>query len=514
LPTLNAHLAKVANKMPENCAMVFGSQKIEYQRFYTAVRRLASGLHGLGIRRGDRVALHLPNVPHFCISYYAILHLGAVVVPLNILSKEGELAAILQESGCRAIISWSGFGAQVQSALAQVHDAPLWLILGEKVPRTAQSLTQIMAQSSEWAEESAAEPDEVAVINYIAGGEEVLGAEFTQAALVASATTYSEMFRITVDDKILAVLPLFHPLGQTLVMHGAFYAGAALLLQPRFVAAEVIAALRDHAITFLAAVPDMYRILAQAELPDPPVTCLKNALSYGGQLPAPVLQAFEEKYHTHLLEAYGFTEAGPLVTSARINRDRKTGSVGLPLVGVELQILDEEGHQLRPNQSGEIWVKSPSLMQEYHNKPDKTLQRLRDDWFFSGDIGYLDDEHYLYVQERKEDIIIKGGFQIFSFEVEEILAQHPAVAEVAVIGIPDSAQGQEVKAVVVLKKGENASRDELIALCREYLPVYKSPKLIEFVGSLPKSPTGRVLKNSLRSDAVHSRPSSNSHGKQ
>ncbi|HOT97834.1 MAG TPA: AMP-binding protein [bacterium] len=490
--------------MPENCAMVFGSHRIEYRRFYSAVCRLAAGLQSLGIQRGDRVALHLPNVSHFCISYYALLHIGAVVVPLNILSREAELTAILQHSGCRAIISWTGFTAQVQSALTQARECTLWLLLGDTMPRSALSLTQLIARSPEQSYDPVSSPDDLAVINYLAGSaEEALGAEFTHAALVASATTYSEMFRMTVDDRILAVLPLFHPLGQTLVMHGTFYTGATLVLQPRFVAAEVVAALRDHRITYLAAVPDMFKILSQLGPPDPPVTTLKYALSYGAQLQPGVVEAFEANFHCHLLEAYGFTEAGPLVTSARINRERKPGSSGLPLLGVEVRILNEEGVQLRPHQSGEIWVKSPSMMQGYHNKPDRTLQRLRDDWFFSGDIGYLDDEHYLFVQERKEDIITKGGFQIFSFEVEEILARHPAIAEAAVVGIPDPTQGQEVKAVLVLRPGVTLSRDELITWCREYLPVYKTPRYIEFVSALPKTTTGRILKNKLRSEAAH-----------
>ncbi len=493
--------------------MVFGSQRIEYRRFYAAVRRLAAGLQSLGIQRGDRVALHLPNLPHFCISYYALLHIGAVVVPLNILAREAELAAVLQHSGCRAIISWSGFTAQVQSALTQARGCTLWLLLGESVPHPALSLTQLIARSPEQRADPVSGPDDLAVINYLAGStEEALGAEFTHAALVASATTYSEMFRITIDDRILALLPLYHPLGQTLAMHGAFYAGASVVLQPRFVAAEAIAALRDQQITYLPAVPDIFRILAEMDPPDPPVTTLKYALSYGAQLQAGVVEAFESKYHGHLLEAYGFTEAGPLVTSTRINRERKAGSAGLPLLGVEVCILNEEGMQLRPHQSGEIWVKSPSMMQGYHNKPDKTLQRLRDEWFFSGDIGYLDDEHFLFVQERKEDIITKGGFQIFSFEVEEVLTRHPAIAEAAVVGIPDPAQGQEVKAVLVLHPGASLSRDEVIAWCRESMPVYKSPRHVEFVSALPKTPTGRILKNKLRSDAAQSRAAL--HGKQ
>lgn len=482
--------------------MVFGTQTIEYHRLITAVNRLAQGLLSEGIQRGDRVALLLPNLPHFAISYYAIQRIGAVVVPLNLLSKEEEIIALLQHSSARAIIAWGGFTAQIQHLLPQVPECRLWLVLGEQIPAGAHSLTRLIAHSSELSGAAEVEPDALAVINYISGGsEEALGAEFTHAALLASASTYSEMFRITTDDRSLAVLPLFHPLGQTLVMNAAFYAGGTMVLQPRFVAEEVAHVLQTQQITFLAAVPDMYRILTALPAPEPPVTSLKCCVSYGGQLPNDVLTTFEEHYHTLLLETYGFTEAGPLVTANRINRDRKPGSVGLPLVGVELKILDEEGSQLRPNQSGEIWVKSPGLMQEYYNKPDKTLQRLRDDWFFSGDIGYLDDEHYLYVQERKEDVITKGGFQIFSFEVEEVLSAHPAIAEAAVVGVADAQQGQEVKAFVVLRDGQTVTREALISHCRQSLPVYKAPKWIDFVSALPKTPTGRVLKRKLRSDA-------------
>jgi long-chain acyl-CoA synthetase len=221
-------------------------------------------------------------------------------------------------------------------------------------------------------------------------------------------------------------------------------------------------------------------------------------LSYGGHLPTETLQEFERKTDALILQAYGFSEAGPLVTSNRINRDRKPGSVGLPLVGVEIKVVNEEGQIVRPNENGEVYIKSPSLTHGYFNKPEETQKHLHDGWFASGDIGYLDDDHYLFLQERKEDIIIKGGFHIFPSEVERVLLNHPAVAEVAVVAIPDSVQGHEVKAFVVLKSDQTISKEELTDFCRQELPVYKLPKFIEITVALPKSATGRVLKEVLR----------------
>ncbi len=500
---LNTHLHQVANKMPDNTALIFGSHRISYERLLASVSRLAAGLRTAGLQKGDRLAIMLPNLPHFCIAYYAAFETGAAVVPVNLMSSEQEIAAMLQHSGAKAIIYWSGFRGMVVHALQQAPQCTIKFVLGEQIPHGSLSITKVMAESPERSEPCSLEPEDLAVINYItSGSDEWLGAEFSHSALVASALTCHEMYRITAEDRVLAVLPLFHPLGQTLSMNASFFAGASVVLQPRFSPNETVELIRREGVTFMAAVPGIFKTLSQLPAPEPPVPSLKFCLSYGVQLPPDVLQTFEAKYQTTILEAYGFTEAGPLVTSNRINRDRKMGSAGLPLVGVELQILDEEGTLLRPNQSGEIWVKSPGLMQGYHNKPDKTLQRLRDDWFFSGDVGYLDEDHYLYVQERKEDIIQKGGFQIFSFEVEEVLLQHPAVAEAAVVGVADPVQGQEVKAFVVFKPGENANRDELIAFVKETLPVYKSPKFIDFVPSLPKSTTGRVLKRILRGEGT------------
>jgi long-chain acyl-CoA synthetase len=499
---LGSQFVKAANKMPEQIALVFGDHKIEYGRLLEAVKRLAAGLQSLGVQKGDRVALMLPNLPHFCISYYATLYIGAVSVPINIMSSEKQLAWCLQHSNAKVIISWNGFLAQLLSAVQAAPACERILLLGEKIPNNCTSLTQLTSASEPLSSPEEVQPDEPAVIQYTMGSaDEELGAVLSHAALLANAATCQEMFRVSAEDRIAGVMPLFHPLGQTLAMNASLLCGATLVLLPRFSAPVVIDAIKKQRITFMPAAPGMFRALLDDQTPAE-VDSLKLCLSYGGSLPEELLLAFEKKFNTFILESYGLTEAGPLVSANRLNVDRKIGSVGLPLLGVDVEIRNDQGALLRPNQSGEIWINSPSVMSGYHQQPEQTAVRLKGGWLFSGDMGYLDDDHYLYIQERKDDIILKGGFHIFSFEVEAVIRQHYEVAEVAVVAIPDPIQGAEVKAYVVRKQGGTCGSEELIEYCRNNLPYYKSPRYVEFCDRLPKSPTGRVLKSQLRKQAA------------
>ncbi len=503
MPTLVSNLHRTVEKSPEQIALIFNEVNIEYGRLLEAVKRLAQGLKELGVRKGDRVALMLPNVPHFCISYYAVLEIGAVVVPFDLLYKEEEIKHRMEDCEAGVIIAWVGFYSRLMPSVQGLSKKVTILLLGERIPRNTLSLTQLIARSSPLSAPVEVADGDLAVINYTSGSlDESFGAELSHAALVANASICRDMLRITSEERLIAVLPFFHPLGQTLVMNTGFMLGATIILVPRFVPADVIDAVRNRGVTLLAGVPAMFRSFAALDLKDQPVPCLKYCVSYGGRLTEEVIRDFEQKYDALILEAYGLTEAGPLVTCNRINRDRKIGSVGLPLLGVEVQIRDEEGALLRPNNSGEIWVRSPSTMTGYHNHPEETQKKLRDGWLFTGDIGYLDEDHYLYVQERKDDIIVKGGFHIFPHEVEEVIARHPAVAEVAVIGVPHTSQGFEVKAFVVLKENQSASEAELIACCEETLPKYKTPNYVEICASLPKSATGRILKQKLRAKSI------------
>jgi long-chain acyl-CoA synthetase len=510
VPTIISHLKKNVERAPEAGALVFGDKKIEYGLFLESIRRLAQGLKNIGISVKDRVAIMLPNVPHFCISYYGVLELGAIAVPVNIMYDEENIAYILNDSGAKAIIAWVGFKSQVSAAVAKSPECKQVIYLGDTVPKGTLALSILLAQSRPL-EETVDIPDsDSAVINYTSGVSDMPhGAELSHDALFSNATTCREMFMITAQEKLLAILPLFHPLGQTLVMNTAVLAGACVVILPRFSPEEIYNVIKQNGVTFMAGVPGMFKSLAELAIEKGSTPSLKYCMSYGSPLPDQVLKDFEEKFDTLILEAYGLTEAGPLVTANRLHRDRKHGSAGLPLVGVELQIRDASNDQLRPKQNGEIWIKSPGLMKGYYNKPAETEAILKDGWLFTRDIGYLDEDHYLFIQERKDDIIEKSGFHIFPSEIESLLMQHPAVAEVAVVGVAGLPQGAEIKAFIVLKKGAEMTKEQVETFCIEaQLPLYKIPKIIEFCPELPKSPTGRVLKRLLRKKGENKSPNS------
>jgi long-chain acyl-CoA synthetase len=496
---LSTLISQLFRSDPARPALVFEETTITTDSLIQAVKRLASGLMELGIQKGDRVAILLPNVPHFCISYYAIIATGGIAVPLNFMHDADELQHQLQDSGAKALIVWQSFLPQVQRAYQASPDCTELLILGDRLFKDGHSLTQIISQSPPLENLPDIAETDTAVINYTSGiTDAAMGAELTHTAISAGAKTCIEMFKLSPQEKLIAVLPLFHPLGQTLVMHASLIAGASVVVLPRFKPAEVIETIRKYNVTFMPAVPGMFRALNEVESENISTPSLKFCMNYGGLLPEEILFEFESKFGAEILKAYGLTEAGPLVSSTRPTRHRKSDSSGLPLMGVEVQIRDDAGKQLHPNQSGEIFVKSPGLMKGYWNQPDETKRRLQDGWLSTGDVGFLDLDHYLFIQERKDDIITKGGFPISSREVELVILDHPNVDEVAVIGIPDQMHGSEVKAFVVTTDGSNLAEKELYSYCQEFLPVYKCPRFTETVSSLPKSPTGRVLKRLLR----------------
>ena len=498
MSTLPSKIFHVADQQPHAPALIAGEVTVSYGQFADAVLRLAGALSQLGVKKGDRAALMLPNVPHFCVSYYAILHLGAVVVPLNFMNDVNDLRRQLTDSGATVLITWQGFHKQAQAAVHQSPTSTL-IYLGEKIPVQSYSLTQIMAAATPQANGVEIDDDEPAVISYTSGiSDQALGAVMSHRALAANAATVAEMFRMGAQDRVPAVLPLFHPLGQTMVLHATLASGGSVVLLPRFQPLEVIRTMQSRQATLLPAVPGMFRAFNELENDDLQLPSLKCCLCYGGLLPQETQEAFENRFGTVILKAYGLTEAGPLVSSSRIDRDRKENAVGLPLVGVEVQIRNEQGKILSPNQRGEVFVKSPSLMLGYYHRPEETARRLQDGWLATGDIGYLDIDHYLFIVERKDDIIHKGGFEIYPREVERVLLEFDGVDEAAVTSMPDPVHGAEVKAFVVLHRGGRPDARALMEHCRSQLPVYQCPKVIEFVDKLPKSATGRILKRLLR----------------
>lgn len=499
MPTLVAQLEKTAKENSDSPAILFSDVVVSYHSLYDASVRLANGLMRMGIKKGDQVAIMLPNVPHFCISYYAVLMLGAVAVPINFMNDANEVTHQLADSGAGALITWQNFLTTTLHAFHKTSSCSHLIVLGEHIPSFSTSLTKLIAESEPNKPEVDIAGSDLAVINYTSGITDIAaGAELTHDALWFSASTFVDMLRITPQERLIAVLPLFHPLSQSIVMNASFLSAAPLVLALRFQAGEIVRIIQKHKVTLMPAVPGMFRALNEVQGDDLETPSLKYCVSYGGFLPAAILEEFESKFGALILKSYGLTEAGPLATSTRPSHERISESCGLPLMSVELQIRDKTGKILRPNHSGEIYIKSPGVMLGYHHQPEETKNRLQDGWLATGDIGYIDINHYLYIQERKDDVIIKGGFEIQAREVERIILDHPAIDEAAVIAVPDPVQGSEVKAFIVVKEGFQISNKELFDHCQNLLPVYKCPKFIEAVGSLPKTPTGRILKRSLR----------------
>jgi long-chain acyl-CoA synthetase len=496
---LNKQLFNIASVKPEDTALIMGSTEVRYNQLFEAVQRLATGLRETGIEPGDKVALMLPNVPHYIISYYAILYLGAVVVPINVMYSAEEIEYYIKDSGAKAIIGWAKLKGQILPACNNCPSCTEQIFLGESIPHNSHSLTQLIADSSPLEKPVKVGDDSLAVINYTSGvADTALGAEMSRQSIAASAATCRDMYKMSSSDRVLAALPLFHPLGQTLIMHATLSAGATVVLLPRYSIDNVVNAINNDKISFLPGVPGIFKTMLDLPFGTVNSESFKYCISYGGQLPEGTIREFEIRFSCLLFKAYGLTEAGGIISSNRFHLDRKNEAVGLPVVGTDIQIRKSNGELAMPNENGEIWISGQTVMRGYFNRPEETENKLKDGWLLTGDIGHLDEDHYLSIIERKEEIIIKDGFEIYPHEIEGIIKAHEAISEVAVVGIPDHTHGTEIKVFVVLAKDQTLSHKDLFDFCRIDLPLYKCPQFIEFCTELPKSPTGRVLKRLLR----------------
>ena len=496
---LNKQLFDNTSINSDDTALVMGTTEVRYDQLFEAIQRLATGLRNAGIEPGDKVALMLPNVPHYVISYYAILYLGAVVVPVNVMYSANEVEYYLKDSGAKAIISWANLKGQVLAASSKCPTCTELIFLGETIPQNTESLTQLIANSTPLEKPNAVQDDSLAVINYTSGVADVaLGAEMSRQSIAASAATCRDMYKMSSRDKVLAALPLFHSLGQNLIMHATLSAGATVVLLPRYSIENVVNAINKDKITFLPGVPGIFKTMLDLPIESINSESIKYCISYGGLLPESTIREFELRFSCLLFKAYGLTETGGIISSNRFHLDRKNEAVGLPVVGTDVQIRKNNGDLAMPNENGEIWISGQTVMRGYFNKPKETENKLKNGWLLTGDIGHLDEDHYLSIIERKEEIIIKDGFEIYPHEIEGVINEHEAISEVAVVGIPDRTHGTEIKAYVVLAKNQSLSIKDLFDFCRIDLPLYKCPQFIEFCTELPKSPTGRVLKRLLR----------------
>ena len=507
MATLNlaSVLEHPARLTPERVAITSGDTQVTYAALNAQASQLAAGLHAAGIRAGDSVALSCPNLPYFPLAYFAILKAGAVVVPVNVLLKPREIAYHLRDSHARAILAFEGTPdlptGEMCTAAAAEAGTPRVILMPRDLPALMRDDPSFMTPRRQ--------PEDTAVILYTSGTTgHPKGAELTHANMVGNAVTSYDMFRPAFDGlreppTTLITLPLFHSTAQTTQLNAGLYGGLRMVLLPRFDPAAVLAAFAHERIGLWVGVPTMYWALLQhARTAGIDVAgaaaSLRLCASGGAPMPLQVLREFEHVFQVRVLEGYGLSETAPVVAFNQLQRESKPGTVGLPVFGVDVRCFDEHDRAVAVGERGEVVVRGPNVMKGYYENPDATAEAKRGGWFRTGDIGQIDADGYLSIVDRRKDMILRGGFNVYPREIEETLLTHPAIAMAAVIGVPDERLGEEIKAFVVVKPGQQLEAEELMAWTRELMASYKYPRLVEFRDRLPMNASGKVLKRELR----------------
>ncbi|WP_327715349.1 long-chain fatty acid--CoA ligase [Streptomyces sp. NBC_00490] len=503
-----------ARAVPHRTAIVLGVQRLTYAELDAAACRVASLLHSRGVGPGDKVALSCPNLPWYPIVYYGILKAGAVVVPLNVLLKSREIAYHLADAEVKAYFCFEGsaelpLGQEGWTGFGKAPDCEHFFVM-TAAPSVispiegAETLTAALAGQSAEFETVATEPGDTAVILYTSGTTgRPKGAELTHSNVMLNVLTCHKLFGEVEHDIHLIALPLFHSFGQVVQMNAGLASGATLVLLPRFDAKSALALMQRHAVTFFAGVPTMFWALLEADTSDVELPRiaenLRMAGSGGSALPVEIHRRFTERFGVTILEGYGLSETSPVATFSPRGERVRPGSIGRPVWGVEVDLVAEDWTPVEGADAiGEIAIRGHNVMKGYFNRPEATAEVLRDGWFRTGDLARRDADGWFYIVDRAKDMIIRGGFNVYPREVEEVLLTHPAVSMAAVIGLPDDRHGEEIKACVVLAPGATVTEEELTAWCREAMAGYKYPRLVEFFGVLPTNATGKILKRELR----------------
>jgi long-chain acyl-CoA synthetase len=472
-------------------AMKLDDAALTYEALDHAVALGAGLLRSKGIGPGDRVGMQLPNVPYFPIVYYGALRIGAVVVPMNPLLKEREVAYHLSDAGAEVLFAWHQFA---DAARAGSEDAGSECVLvepGEFEP--------LLGGADPVRDVAGRDDDDAAVIIYTSGTTGTpKGATLTHANLSAAAEVARELVNAGPDTVALATLPLFHVFGMNSVMNTAVKARGLLILLPRFEPAKALEVIERDRVTTFAGVPTMYgALLHHPERDEHDVSSLDLCVSGGSALPVEVLRGFDEAFGAKVLEGYGLSETVGMGSFNLPDRERKPGSIGVPVGATEMKVVDDEGDEVPQGEPGEIVMRGPFVMKGYWNNDDATREVMRGGWFHTGDVATVDEDGYFFIVDRKKDLIIRGGYNVYPRELEEALYEHEAVREAAVIGVPHESLGEEVAAVVVLKDNVTATPEELRAYMKERVAAYKYPRTVHIVDELPKGSTGKIVKRKI-----------------
>jgi len=493
MSNLASTLTQAASQYPDRAAVRLDERVLTYRDLDDASARVAAWLLERGVTAGDRVGLMLPNVPEFAELYYGVLRTGAIVVPINPLFKPREVEYYLSDSGASVILAWHGVAEQAGqgaersgTAVVVIEPGALAAALAERDPLTALADRQ---------------PSDTAVILYTSGTTgQPKGAELTHDNLRRNVeVTRTTLLGMSQDDVLLGALPLFHSFGQVVGMGCAVASGACLTLITRFDPARALEVIKRDQVTVLPGVPTMYAaVLHSAAGTAGDVASLRLCVSGGAAMPVELMRAFEKEFGCMILEGYGLSETSPVASFNHPDRPRKPGTIGQPIAGVDMRVQDDAGVPLAAGEIGEIAVRGHNVMKGYWRRPEETAAVLADGWFSTGDLGRVDEEGYFSIVDRKKDMIIRGGLNVYPREVEEVLYEHPAVAEAAVVGVPDDTLGEEIAALVTLKPGATATPGELREHVRGQLAAYKYPRQVWIVDQLPHGDTGKILKRAIQ----------------
>jgi long-chain acyl-CoA synthetase len=484
-------LTETAEKRGDRTAVKLDDTEVSYEVLNEGSKRIAGLLREKGVEAGERVGIMLPNVPYFPTIYYGILRAGCVVVPMNVLLKGREVQFYLEDPKAKLLFAWHDFSEAAEKGAGEAGAECILVNPGE--------FEQLVMEQDPVEEVAESDAGDTAVILYTSGTTgKPKGAELTHDNLKRNATIAGRLVDVSEEDVELGALPLFHSFGQTCNMNGAIAVGAMMTQLPRFDPDKALEIIERDKVTIFQGVPTMYNAMLHSDKREEfDTSSLRMCMSGGSAMLAELMRKFEEAFDCKILEGYGLSETSPVASFNHPDRERKAGSIGTPIEGVEMKVVDDDGNDVEQGEVGEIVIKGHNVMKGYWNQPDATEEVMKDGWFHSGDMGKVDEDGYFFIVDRKKELIIRGGYNVYPREVEEVLYEHPAVQEAAVIGVEDEKMGEEVAAAVVLKKGEEVSEDELRDYVKNEVASYKYPRKIWFADELPKGPTGKILKREI-----------------
>jgi long-chain acyl-CoA synthetase len=492
-------LVGAARARGDHPAIVIDEHALSYRELLHRVRHAAAGFSRAGIGRGDRVGLFLPNAPEFAVVYHALMHLGAVAVSINVMSKPDEVRHIVNDSRAAALVTT----AELLGNVPPREEIPsVATVFADATAPGTVPLASLMEGSPLDAPPVDLDRDAPAAILYTSGTTgRSKGAVLSHGNVVSNVEATRRIVGMQPGDVMICFLPLFHCFGQNFIMNATLYSGATLVLRRRFVPDDALGACERHGVSMLFGVPTAYIALLAHPRSSEALRTVRYFFSAAAILPTHVERAWHAKTGKHIHEGYGLTETSPF---ASYNHERawKAGSIGAPIEGVRMRVVDEQDRPLEAGEVGEICIQGPNVMLGYFQREEDTRKAIVDGWFHTGDIGYRDAEGDYFIVDRVKDMINVGGFKVWPREVEEILFAHPSVRESAVLGVPDDYSGEAVKAFIVVKEGTRVTGEEIAAHCRGRLSAYKVPKHVEVVGSIPKGATGKILKKDLRVPAA------------